>query len=536
MKTYRTTSARVTATVAGMMLLAACGSGTDDESASADEDKSTIYTNGLVDVSEGGEPQDGGTLTVAEYTDIRSLDPTVTHVNGSTGGNAMAAIFDPLMRYDSETDSAEPWLAESLESNDDDTAWTLSLREDARFSDGTPVDAEAVVGSIERYIASFSLNAYVMGTGVEDIEVVDSSTVEFALNEPWPRFSVMLAGGPGLILAPAAYEDPEDFQPIGAGPFVFDDYAPDEELTVTANEDYWGEAPHLAGIRFAFLGGDDVALDTLRAGDVDVAFLRSLELVEEARGEGIGGMVSTMSLSNNLWVNAREGYPGEDPRVRQAIYWATDPEVFMERASGGAGIPHKTLFSPESTWSVTSEQPTVDLERARELLEEAKADGFDGKITYTARNDRASQAGAVAMQAMLESVGFEVELDLLQSVADQVQTVYVDGDYDLAVVATSLQDDDVFGRTSNSLHSESDGNVTGYASEEMDDLLSRLRQIGDPEDSTEVVERIEELWATDVPGVTLMSGGLFTAWNDDVHGIIPTSESNLLFGEAWVEE
>ncbi|GAB3721238.1 ABC transporter substrate-binding protein [Nocardiopsis nanhaiensis] len=533
--TCRTISGRLAVAVTGVVLLAACGGGTDADSGDAEVDRSAIYENGLADVNEGGEPQDGGTLTVAEYTDIRSLDPAETHVNGSTGGNAMAAIFDPLMRYDAETDAVEPWLAESLESNDDGTAWTLELRDGVQFSDGTPVDAEAVAGSIERYTESFSLNAYVMRTGLEDIEAVDSSTVEFTLNEPWPRFSVVLAGGPGLILAPAAYEDPEDFQPIGAGPFLFENYAPDEELTVTANDDYWGEEPHLDGIRFTFLGSDDVALDTLRSGGVDVAFMRAPELVEEARGEGIGGMVNTTSLSNNLWINNREGHPGEDPRVRQAIYWAIDPEAFMERASEGAGIPHKTFFSPESSWSVTSEQPEVDEEKARELLEEAKADGFDGTITYTARNDRASQAGAVAIQAMLEAVGFEVELDLLPNVADQVQSVYVDGDYDLAMVATSLQDDDVFGRASNSLHSESDGNVTEYSSEEMDDLLGQLRQVSDPTDATEVVERLEDLWSTDAPGITLASGGMFTAWNDDVGGVVPTSESNILFGEAWGE-
>lgn len=535
MKTRRAMNGRAAAVVAGTLLLTSCGGGTDTGSENADEDRSAIYENGLIDVSEGGEPQGGGTLTVAEYTDIRSLDPTVTHANGSTGGNAMAAIFDPLVRYDTANDSVEPWLAESLESNDDDTVWTLNLRDGVQFSDGTPVDAEAVVGSIERYTESFSLNAHVMRTGMQDIDVVDASTVEFTLNDPWPRFAVMLAGGPGMILAPAAHEDPENFQPIGAGPFVFENYAPGEELTVTANEDYWGEGPHLDGIRFTFLGSDDTALDTLRAEDVDVAFMRAADLVEEARAEGIGGMMDTTSLSNNLWVNAREGYPGEDARVRQAIYWAIDPKVFGERALEGAGIPHKSLVSPESSWSVTSEQPTADQERAQELLEEAMADGFDGEITYTARNDQASQAGAVAVQAMLESVGFEVELNLLQNVADQVQSVYVDGDYDLAVVATSLQDDDVFGRLSNSLHSESPGNVTGYASEEMDALLGELQQVSDPEDAREVIKGVEELWATEVPGITLTSGGLFTGWNDNVHGVVPTSESNMLFGEAWVE-
>lgn len=536
MKTRSTMSRAVVTAAVGALLLAGCSSGGGEDTADAAAgDKSAIYANGLVDVDDGGEPKDGGILTVAEYTEIRSLDPTVTHANGSTGGNAMAAIFDPLMRYDYENDSVEPWLAESLESNEDSTVWTLGLREGVQFSDGTPVDAAAVAASIERYNETFALNAYVMRTELTSIEVVDDRTVQFTLNESWPRFPILLTSGAGLVLAPAAYADPENFEPIGAGPFVFDDYAPGEELTVSANENYWGEAPHLDGIRFTFLGSDDTALDTLSAGDVDVAFLRGAKIVEKARADGIGGMMNTTSLSNNLWVNAREGYPGEDERVRQAIYWAIDPDVFMERMSDGAGVATKTLFSPDSTWSVTDEQPTIDQEKATELLEQAKADGFDGKITYTARNDQASQAGAVAIKAMLEAVGFEVELDLLQNVADQVQKVYVDGDYDVAVVATSVHDEDVFARLTNSLHSGSGGNVTGYASEDMDALLAELQQVDDPAEATDLLTRLEELWASEATGITLSSGGLFTAWNQHVHGVVPTAEAITLFGSAWVD-
>ena len=61
--------------------------------------------------------------------------------------------IDVLLRYDPETAAYEPHVAESLEANDDSTVWTMTLREGVEFSDGTPLDAGAVVASIERYLA-----------------------------------------------------------------------------------------------------------------------------------------------------------------------------------------------------------------------------------------------------------------------------------------------------------------------------------------------------------------------------------------------
>ncbi|MGH3353929.1 MAG: ABC transporter substrate-binding protein [Nocardioides sp.] len=492
------------------------------------------YSTRLLNAEDAsGDPVQGGTLRVAEYSEARTLDPTKTYPTGTTGGNVMAAVYDTLVRYDPVEDEFEGQLAESLES-DDLSTWTLKLREGVKFHDGTALDAEAVIGSIEYYAASYGMNAALLKQEITSLTAADAQTVEIKLAHPWAKFPNMLAGGAGMVLAPAAYKNPKAFKPIGAGPFTFTSYSPAEKTVVTANPDYWDGRPALDAIEFVLLGADSTAYETMESGGVDVTTLRGPEVVDEAITSGSPAMVSRVSMANNFWINNRKGFPGEDKRVRQAIALAIDPAIYLKRAAGGAGDATKLLMSEDSVWAPGVEPMPTDTKAAKKLLEEAKADGYDGKISFLARTDQASQAGALAVQAMLEAAGFEVKLELLQNVADQVQKIYVDRDFDIAVVATSIPEGDLFTRVASSMGSTSALNVSGYASPEMDKLAQELQAVEDPADAKEIMTQIEALWAEDAPGVGISSGALVNAWNDNVHGLEPSTDSLLLFSDAWI--
>ncbi|QYJ03084.1 ABC transporter substrate-binding protein [Nocardioides panacisoli] len=495
--------------------------------------KSDIYTAGVVGVEgDPGEPQTGGTLTIADYSEARSLDPTQTIPNGAAGGNALAAVYDVLMRYDQASDSFEPWLAESLDSDDNQT-WTLRLREDVTFSDGTPLDAAAVVGSIGYYMQQAGYNTLLLASNIKDMDPQGEDTVVFTLNRPWTTFPNMLASGPGMIMAPAAYaKDQKEFTPIGAGPFTLDEYQPGEELLLAANTDYWNGAPHLDGLRFVWLGSDDDRLSSLDDGSVDVANVRAPQTVEQARRDGFAGIMVPNGLSAMFWLNNREGSAGSDVRVRQAINHAIDPEVYFDRVSNGAGLPSRNIYSPNAPYYTEVETSEFDPEKAEELLTEAKADGYDGKLTYIGQSDQASQTGAVTIKGMLEAVGFEVETDLLRNVADQTQRIYVTHDYDVAVSAMSIPDEDPYSRLATNMNSQSPQNPSGYGNDEMDKLIAEL-QTAEGDEAEDLLEQINQLWQDTVPGVAMGAGAFFFPWNEDVHGITTTSELIMLFGDAW---
>ncbi|TIC85104.1 ABC transporter substrate-binding protein [Nocardioides sp. GY 10113] len=526
-----------TLAVAGCATSSPKSDGGTKDSSTGGTSKSDIYTTGLVNVDDdGGEPQEGGTLTVADYGEPRSLDPTVTYANGATGGSALAAVYDTLMRFDFDTNEYVPQLAESLTS-DDNVTWTLKLRPGVTFTDGTPLDADAVLGSLEYYNGRYGYQSLLMSSNVAKTTKVDDLTVTFTLYFPWTTFPNMLAGGPGMILAPAAYQDPQKFEPIGAGPFTFDKYAPGEELVLTANEDYFNGAPHLDALRFIWLGGadDQAKLDALESGDADTAYIRNSRVVEEAHDAGLSGMMNATGLGDALLINNRDGRPGADLRVRQAINYAFDPVTYVERVREGAGMPTKSLFPTSSPWYTGVEPTATDPEKAKELLAEAMADGYDGKISYTHGADAASQSAAVTIKAMLEAVGFEVTLDPLRSIADQVQKLYIDHDYDLGVAAMNIPDMDPYSRLAGGLGASSPSNTTGYSSQQMDNLLLQLQAAEGPEDGMATMKKIEELWDREVPGVGIAAGGTFEPWNDNVHGIVPTTETMFLYDQAWKE-
>lgn len=536
MRNRITTRGRVAVALLATTLLAAGCAGSDDgeeKSGDASLSKEEIYTAGVVGTSgEEGDPQSGGTLTLADYSEARSLDPTKTIPNGAAGGNALAAVYDVLMRYDQPSNSFEPWLAKSL-TTEDDTTWTLELREGVTFSDGTPLDAKAVVSSIGYYMQNAGYNTLLLATNIKDMRPDGATKVVFTLNQPWITFPNMLASGPGMIMAPAAYRGgPEKFTPIGAGPFVLDEYKPAEELVLSANADYWNGKPNLDEVRFVWLGSDDDRVSSLADGTVDVANIRAPQALEKARKDGFAGIMTPNGLGSLYWLNNREGRAASDVRVRQAINFAIDPEVVAERVNGGAGLPGRNIYSPSAPYFAEVETADFDVEKAKALLAEAKADGYDGKLTYIGQSDQASQTQAVTVEAMLEAVGFEVQTDLLRNIADQTQRIYVTHDYDIAVSAMSVPDEDPYSRLATNLNSQSPQNPSGYADPEMDGLIAEL-QAASGDEATALLTKINERWQETVPGVAMGAGAFFVPWNDDVHGITSTSETLLLLGGAW---
>jgi peptide/nickel transport system substrate-binding protein len=520
---------------ASALMLSACG-GDGEGATSGDASAATSEpTIGIIGNQEDCDnPVSGGTLTLADYAEARSLDPTKTIASAYSGGTALAAVYDVLVRYNPKTREFEPWLADELQSNDDFTEWTVTLRDDVTFSDGTPLNAEAVVNSVNWYLSNRGFDAGVVGPNLNGVQAADERTVVFSLNKPWATFPSMLGQGIGMIVAPAAIAGPE-FTPIGAGPFTLDHYSPAEELVLDARDDYWGGDPHLDQLKFVWLGSDDARWETLQADGADVTVLRDPALVQEARDAGYPGYLTVQSLGKVVMVNSAEARPGADPRVREAIALAIDPEVIDQRVYGGVEMSSKALFPELSRWhSPDVEVLPTDVERAAELVEEAKADGFDGTIGYIGSDSPAGRDLALSLQAMLENAGLTVETELL-STADIIQRVFVTRDYDLSESGLSLTEEDPFQRLYSSFHSESFSNASGYADPELDALITEL-QGTQGDDRQEVITRIEALFQETLPTVTLSPVTPFFPWQEDVHGIEPINDGMLLFGDAWIGE
>ncbi|MEU1491679.1 ABC transporter substrate-binding protein [Streptomyces sp. NPDC005776] len=531
--------ARLAATLAvAAMLTSACVASDAGESDGGKTQKTERgrYTFGLVGARpDGGEPVEGGTLRIADYAEARSLSPAVTYATGASGGSALAAVYDVLMRYDTAAKKYEPQLAESLRGSADLKTWTLKLRDGVKFSDGTPLDAEAVTASIAWYQKNKGADTALLAPNVAKSEATDENTVVFTLRTPWATFPAMLAQAPGMIVAPAAYAG-KTFEPIGAGPFVLDRYAPQEEMVLKANKNYFKGKPHLDALRFTWPQSDRTKLESLEDGTADVTYMRSPDVVDEAVKAGHPGELTLTGLGNMVVINTREGRPGADLRVRKAMALALDPELDTERAYKGKGLPGKEIFPPESRLHSDVKPLGVDLDQAKKLLAEAKKDGYDGAVTYMDGTDPVARAKGVVTKAMLERVGFTVKLDLVSSIADRTSKTYVEHDFDISRGAASISESDPYHRLQSVLNSTSYGNPGGYANPRMDALLVRLQAAESDAAAQKILDEVQTLFNEDVPLVNLGASAAFTAWGEKVHGVVPTDEYMTLFGEAWISK
>lgn len=534
----------LTVATAALLALTAVACGSDDEdggSATGDGGAAPSDERGFVGDQPEAEPQDGGVLNFGVYAETAGLDPTVVNGSGVAGGIELAAIYDTLLRFNPETLEYEPKLAESFEGNEDGSEWTLRLREGVTFSDGTPLDAEAVVFSMQRHVERESRFAGMVAR-VAEFETPDPLTVVFHLSEPWTSFPFVLAYMPGMIVSPTAVGElgDEEFNrsPVGAGPFAVERYAPGEELVLEARDDYWDGRPHLDGVRFTVLQGAQANLEAMQSGELQMAFLREPQVVQEARDAGYPGYLNWPNLSSLLLINQGvrgQDRPAADLRVRQAIAAAIDPEIINQRADQGHGYPSYDILSENSPYHDEASTLEHDPDRARQLLDEVKAEtGWDGSLDLACSNIPSRSNWALAAGAQLDAVGFDVTVDTSGTVADLIRQVAVDADYDLACWGFNLDDANPYISLSQHVASESRQNVVGYANDEMDALIEELRQASTPEAVTDVMNQVQALWDETIPSVPTGVTPEFIAWDQSVHGLVPTVNTMLLLDKAFI--
>ncbi|CAM3226806.1 ABC transporter substrate-binding protein [Prescottella defluvii] len=512
------------------VLLAGCSSGNSGAAAGEEPQRQAGFVGEQVDAA---EPVAGGSLTFGSYSLPTVLDPARTQATGSTGGTEMAAVYDTLVRHDADSRSFVPQLAESLESDGSLETYTVTLRPGTRFSDGNVLDARAVKWSIDRFVAAKADASQTWSNIVDRIDTPDERTVVFGLKRPWGDFPVLLSTGAGMIVG-AGSEGDGTFSPVGAGPFTVTKFAPREELLLTARTDYVGGRPHLDTLRFVPTAGAQAQYESMRSGQFDMTYiLRDERVISQALGDGYAGFLSPTGQNGIGVINSRPGRPGSDVRVRQAIAYGVDPEAINQRANAGLGTASSELVPEGSRWYSGTAGIVADPARARQLLDEAKADGFDGRISYLSTHDPSQQATALTVQAELQAIGFDVTVDYATDTTDLVRKVYRDHDFDLTRGGAPIAEEAPFLNLYGSMGSDSRNNATGFADPEMDRLLLEVQTAPTDDDKREAIGNVQRYANETVPYVLWGPAPVLTAWETTVHGVERTVTDIMLFDSAW---
>jgi peptide/nickel transport system substrate-binding protein len=484
---------------------AACGSGDSG-------DNSSSPGGGGDKLSEQGDPVDGGTITVGLEAETNSWIPG--EYGGANSGTTVAyAIYDPLMKRTKDGE-VKPYLAESMEPNDDLTVWTLKLRPNVQFHDGTPLNAQALKTIFDTYLTAPTSNVAKTLSKVTSLDVVDDLTVKYNLSETNAAFPDVLTGSPGWPFSPTAaakFGPDAGANPVGTGPFTFKSWQRDSQLVVEKNKNYWQKGlPYLDGITFRPIPDEDTRLASLESGDVDA--MQTLRQSTVARARDIDGTDNYEYLGNNSGgsiINTTKP-PFDDLRVRQALAYGIDQPALIDVIGGTGLTPEATqYFSPDSPfYSEKAEKafPRYDTKKAQKLYDEyindpARSDGqpvgTDLSFTYNCPPDPSLNELSQLYQSFWNALGMDVKLNTVEQAA-HIQNGLVK-EYEVQCWRVGAEADPY--TTLNSAFTPGPLDFTGYTSPTIDDGLEVLRTTTDVAKRKDAVEKISMDIAENVPNL-----------------------------------
>ena len=505
----------------------------------------------------------------------------------------LGLVYYPLYVYEPERLALTPWLAESDPVYDEATlTYTVRLRE-VKWSDGTPFTAEDIAFTADVIKEFKDSSRYYKWKFVKQVEVVDSRTVRFHLEEPMAIFRERTLTTPiiqkkqWLPVVEAARKTEKPLaalrnhtvdNPVGTGPFVLKEWKQGAYLFMETNENFFGKGleiagrtlgPHIDGIIFKVFGTSDAAIMALKKGDIDMFWWRIQpgyiqELEEHA---DIKLFTNERSALYYMGFNMRKE-PFSNKALRKAVAYLIDRNFIMLRVLQGYGTMMTSIVPPGNTfWHCPDVPEYADKvllrgERVRKAYEILKEAGFSWKtppvneegelvqgdelrlpdgspmepftiLTPPADYDPARAMAGVMIQEWLRAAGLPASAKPMAfgSLIDQVKGRH---EFDMFVLGYGhLSMDPDYLRSF--FHSENDKprgwNMSGYSNPEYDRLADESARTMDPEARQKLIFEMQRILMEDAPYIPLYNPHLIEAVRtDDYEGWVPMLEG---IGNTW---
>ena len=344
-------------------------------------------------------------------------------------------VYETLVKLDGEG-TIRPLLASEWRMSEDNTVYTFTIDQGARFASGTEVTAEAVVESFERNRGD-SATDQIKGKWalVESIEATDEDTVEVTLSQPSNQWLYEMTGPAGIVTDPTGAAN-LDTAPAGSGPFQFVKWEEGSYVELKANDSYWATPTRFDSVFFRYYADPNAMNTAMLAGQLDIV---SNLTVPQAIGQFADEERFTVHEGTTdgevvLGFNHRTAAL-QDLKVRQAINHAIDRQALVEAVWGGKGTLIGSMVPPTDPWfEDLSDTYEYDQAKARALLAEA---GYATGLTLRLRvpNLPYGPPAGRFIAAKLKEVGITVALDELEFPARWLDLVYTAHDYDMTIVA-----------------------------------------------------------------------------------------------------
>ncbi|WGI21086.1 ABC transporter substrate-binding protein [Amylibacter sp. IMCC11727] len=466
-------------------------------------------------------------LTIAIQLEPPHLDPT-SAAAGAIDSVLYSNVFEGLTRFGPDG-SVNPGLAESWTISDDGLTYTFKLREGVTFHDGTTMDADDVVFSLNRTQGEESANAQkALYAGISSVEAIDPTTVKLTLSAPNGSMLFNLAWGDAVIVAPESIDTIKQ-KPIGTGAFKFDNWVQGDKIDLSRNENYWGTAPALAKATFKFISDPTAAFAAIMAEDIDAfAGFPAPENLPQFEADPRFKVIVGNTEGETILSTNNKMPPFDNVKVRKALAHAIDRQAIIDGAMFGLGTPIGTHFAPHNPDYVDlTGNSTYDPEMAKKLLAEAGfPDGF--KTTLKLPPPSYARRGGEIIAAQLRQVGIETEISNLEW-AQWLEQVFRGKDYGLTIVSHTEPFD--IGIYANPEY------YFQYDNADFQKLIADLNVEADPAKRTEMIAAAQTIISEDyVNGYlfqlatpTVAKAGLQGLWKD-----APTQATDLT-GVSWAE-
>ncbi|MDR1214131.1 MAG: ABC transporter substrate-binding protein [Propionibacteriaceae bacterium] len=371
------------------------------------------------------------TLTVGATAEPDTLDLT-TSDNAAIPQLLLYNVYETLVKLDSEG-RVRPLLATAYELSEDELIYTFRIDPKAHFASGQPVDADAVVASLERMRQATSATIQTQMAVIARVWAEDSHTVKVELRHPSNRWLYDMTSTAGIVIDPITTDLAN--RPAGSGPFEFSFWNRGDRIVLSRVGDYWGTPGRFDQVTFRYFAEPNAMNTAMLSGEIDIiSDLTSPSTIamfaDDSRFQVLEGTTNGEVV---LGFN-HDRAALSDRRVRQAINYAIDRQAIIDTVWGGKGQLIGSMVPPtDPYYEDLSQTYPYDPERARQLLAEA---GWNAGASLSLRVPTLPYATGAAqvIASQLAQVGLQVQVEELDFTGRWLPEVYLGGDYDMTIV------------------------------------------------------------------------------------------------------
>lgn len=475
-------------------------------------------------VNAQGEAKHGGTLIYALGADVHTLNPAIT-----TDVEALAVsckMFNGLVWIDRNLE-VQPELAESWDISEDGLTFTFHLRNDVRWHDGTPFSSADVKFSFEEVLGKYHPRTRGAFERVSSVEAPDDYTVIVRFDEPYAPFLNHMTCQDGGIVPKHIYEGTDilsnpanQADPVGTGPFVFEEWVRGSRIVMTRNDDYFREGlPYLDRLVARVMPDPTSRVVGLLSGEVDYSqsyFLPNADIARLEASPNVQTQRDTDLPGNYVMFLNVNNPPLDDPAVRQALLVGLNREQIVDQAFFSLGSPGESAIHRALGWASNpdvsySDRYAYDPERANELLDELGLERGANNMRFSVRVlYDPGQAGFNAMSQIIRDNWAEIGVDAkLEPFENQVvaDLGYNKRDFDTLLMGYTTGGDVAVGVSRQYVSIEPGAaftNPTNYSNARVDELFEIGASTPFVEERQAAYFELQEILAEDLPVFNLV--------------------------------